>query len=94
MGLHLRTLQLFVERRTDVTEGPKLHKRMVRHPPELRWHEPPSLRGRLTAADVLDATTADEHLLLVRRWAEDIWAAWSAHHVTVRQWVSQSLAEQ
>lgn len=92
-GLHLMTLQLFIERGIDASAGPKLHKRIVRHPPELRWLEPPSLRGRLTAADVLDATTAAEHLLLVRRWAEDIWAAWATHHATVRDWVRQSLQE-
>jgi len=32
-GLHLMTLQLFVERGIDARAGPTLHKRMVRHRP-------------------------------------------------------------
>ena len=91
IGLHLMTLQLFIEDGIDASEGPKLHKRMVGHPPELAWLEPPELHGRMTVACVLEATTASEHLVRIRSWAEEVWAAWAPHHPIVRDWVRQSL---
>ena len=53
-----------------------------------RWLEPPADRGRITAADVHHAGSADEHALIVRTWAEGVWAAWSAHHGTIRAWAT------
>jgi len=44
-----------------------------------------------TVVDVLEATTAEEHLALVRRWAEATWEAWSDEHATVRGWADAAL---
>jgi hypothetical protein len=33
--------------------------------------------------------SACPHARLVRAWAEDVWAAWSPHHETVRRWIEQ-----
>ncbi len=62
MALHLMTLQLVVEGGADASLGPVLHKRMVHRLPELWWLEPPVLHGRMTTADVLRGTGAEEHL--------------------------------
>jgi len=45
----------------------------------------------LTVVDVLGASTAEEHLALVRRWAEATWEAWSDEHATVRGWADAAL---
>jgi hypothetical protein len=45
----------------------------------------------LTVVDVREATTAEEHLALVRRWAEATWQAWSDEHATVRGWADAAL---
>jgi hypothetical protein len=45
----------------------------------------------LTIADVLKATTVEEHLALARRWAEATWEAWSDEHATVRGWADAAL---
>jgi hypothetical protein len=43
----------------------------------------------MTVVDVLEASDGGEHLRLVRRWAEATWAAWAAHHDTVRRWAAE-----
>lgn len=91
VALHLMTLGMVLERGLDSAVGPVLHKRMSKRP-EFRWLEPPSMAGRMTVLDVLGARDPDEHGRLVRDWGKDVWAAWAAHHSTVRSWVDQSLA--
>lgn len=91
VGLHLMTLSLFLQGVTDISEGPKLHKRVMVNRPAFYWLEPPQLSGRLTVADVLEARDAREHDELVRAWARDVWEAWAPHHSVVREWIGQSL---
>jgi len=51
-----------------------------------QWLVPPPRLGELTVADVLPATSPEEHASLVGRWAEAAWAAWEPHHVQVKEW--------
>jgi hypothetical protein len=51
--------------------------------------DPPLHRGALTGADVLAARDAEEHIELVRRWARQVWDAWSPQHPTVRAWLEK-----
>ena len=75
VALHLATLCLFLEAGVDPRGGSGLHQSMVGRIP-FHWLEPPATRGRLTVADADDPWA----------WARDVWAAWSAHHATVREW--------
>lgn len=84
VALHLMTLALWIEGGADPLHGPVLHRRMV-GALDLGWLEPPNPNGTMTAADVLEARSPDEHLALVRAWGEDVWRAWSRHHDTVLQ---------
>lgn len=54
--------------------------------------EPPAAYP-ITAVDVLAAATAEQHLRLVREWAEATWRAWSAHHDLIRAWAADALAK-
>jgi hypothetical protein len=45
----------------------------------------------MTVVDVLEATAADEHLALVRRWADATWEAWKHEHARVRAWADGAL---
>ena len=90
VAVHLMTLAMVVGDGLDPREGPRLHKRMVRAR-GFQWLEPPSMEGRMTVLDVLQAKTPLEHDRLVRAWAEDLWEVWAAHHRTVRSWIEQSL---
>ncbi|UAL29022.1 DUF5946 family protein [Nocardioides rotundus] len=50
-------------------------------------HLVPSSLGAITVTDVRDALGPDERAEWVRRWADSVWAAFSDHHETVRQWL-------
>lgn len=54
------------------------------------WLDPPPAYP-MTVVDLLTARDGPEHLRLVRRWGETTWAAWSAHHETVRSWAIEVL---
>jgi uncharacterized protein DUF5946 len=91
VGLHLMTLCLIVEDGVDPSEGPALHKRLVRRP-AFRWLEPPRPNGQLTAADALRSPNPEEHAQAVTAWGQDVWEAWAPHHQTVCGWIEESAA--
>ncbi|MBA2343037.1 MAG: hypothetical protein H0V85_06235 [Thermoleophilaceae bacterium] len=90
VGIHLMTLCMVLEQGADPRDGPKLHKRMVARPDVFTWLMPPEDRGDRTVLDVLDT---DAYAAAVTAWAEDVWAAWVAHHETVRAWIGSSLTQ-
>jgi hypothetical protein len=49
----------------------------------------PSVRGRLTIADVVEVSP-DEYPAAVGRWAESVWAAWRQHQPLAREWISSA----
>lgn len=51
------------------------------------WLEPPDFKGAITVADFREDLSVDAHKALLRRWAAEAWAAWSAHHATIRAWL-------
>jgi hypothetical protein len=89
VGIHLMTLCLFLEHGADPSLGTGLHKRMVERPVFHRVM-PPEQRGRLTCLDVPTSGPVDQARSSVYAWANDAWAAWSAHHGTVRTWLISS----
>ena len=90
VGIHLMTLALVLEDGADPAEGPKLHKRMVARPP-FSWLEPPSNRGRIAVAALVEAPSTAAFVDETWAWAHDVWRAWRSHHATVRSWISASL---
>jgi uncharacterized protein DUF5946 len=49
----------------------------------------PTVRGRVTIADVADASP-DEYTAAVRRWAESVWSAWRQHQALAREWIASA----
>jgi hypothetical protein len=43
--------------------------------------------GRLTIVNVMVAGSIEEHKLLVRAWAEDVWKAYAVQHDLAREWI-------
>jgi hypothetical protein len=52
---------------------------------------PPRGRGSITVADVAGAASPEEYAALMRRWAEDVYAAWAAHHGWARRELALAL---
>jgi hypothetical protein len=55
--------------------------------------EPPQERRWLTTYEVVLAATPEEHVRLVRQWAEQVWHAWSAHHAIARALAGEVISE-
>ena len=51
------------------------------------WLTPPASLGRMTVADLKDASDAAAHGAYAKAWAESAWSAWSAHHDQIRRWL-------
>jgi hypothetical protein len=45
----------------------------------------PLNRGKTTAKDLTMATTADECIELIKKWADEVYQAWTANHLLVSQ---------
>lgn len=45
----------------------------------------PCERGHLTAKDLSKATSANECIQLIKKWADEVYRAWSANHLLVSQ---------
>ena len=88
VAIHLISLCLTFEHGLPAQAAAAAMQRAARDKSRFRWLEPPAHRGKVTVAAVHLAGTADKHAQMVRAWAEEVWAAWSAHHGTIRGWVA------
>ena len=88
VGVHLVRLCLFLEHGLEATQANDAMLAAAQQKASYHWLEPPGSMGVLTASDVDAATNAAEHKMLVKRWAEQMWRAWSDHHETVRKWAT------
>jgi hypothetical protein len=81
--VHLTGLFLVLEKRLADDDVRRVMSLITKNPGPLHWLEPPTGYG-CTVADVVRAQDAKAHAELVRRWAENVWHAWAAHHAAVR----------
>ena len=88
VAIHLVSLCLTFEHGLPVELAAAAMQAAAKGKAAFWWLEPPADRGKITAADVYRAGSAKEHAQTVRAWAENVWAAWSAHHGTVRTWTA------
>jgi len=85
---HLVKLCLVLERGADPHYAARLMEIVIRNKGRFAWLTPPRSMGPLTVVDVAATRTTDEHNARVRAWAESTWAAWVAHHDTIRGWIA------
>jgi len=86
VALHLISLCLILEQGLDFGDATDAIRAAADAKGRFTWLTPPPLRGALTIADVVGATTGQEHQRRVRAWAASAWSAWAAHHSVVRSW--------
>jgi uncharacterized protein DUF5946 len=84
---HLTGLCVAIEHRARETELNDAVQRWLGRRPELDRPDPPASRGPLTIADVLAASSVNEHRSVVERWARGTWAAYAELHEVARAWV-------
>lgn len=79
---HLVRLCLLLEKGVSVSRANDVMLQAAQNKSHYFWLTPPPSRGHITVADVHRTASASAHVGLVAEWA-----AWSAHHSTVRQWL-------
>lgn len=88
---HLTRLNLILDKKIewDYKKSPLLsdylNKYKANRPNEFLVLPAPLERGNTTAKDLAKATTADECVELVKRWAKDVYDAWKSNHTLVSQ---------
>jgi CTP:molybdopterin cytidylyltransferase MocA len=92
VALHLVALCHWLEHALDVARINAITQRLAGEDRTWPWLTPPNRYG-MTVVDVLGATSAAEHVELMRAWAASVWGAWSAHHPTVREWAAEALED-
>lgn len=90
VALHLVGICHWLEHGVELERLNAITHRLADERPDWPWLDPPSSHV-MTVADVLKARSGDEHVRLVRAWAEGVWAAWARHHDTVRRWAAEAL---
>ena len=94
VAVHLITLCLLFERHSRPPPGParrgSTSQVVLRRLGLVDWPflEPPRHLGAVSVADVHAARTPAEQERRADAWLESAWAAWSAHHPTVRTWAA------
>jgi CTP:molybdopterin cytidylyltransferase MocA len=92
VALHLIGLCHWLEGDLESVRLNAITGRLTESARDWPWLQPPSFY-EMTVLDVLTAADAEEHGLLVRRWAEAVWDAWRAHQPTVRRWAARAAGE-
>ena len=67
----------------------KISAASKKDPNLFNYLEPPLSLGAITVKDVLPKTQADDHLKQIENWAKTTWQAWSNHHKTADDYLSQ-----
>ena len=88
---HLTRLNLILDKNQhwDYRKSPLLsdylNEYKLERPNEFLAVPRPLERGNLTAKDLTKATTADECVELIKKWAGEVYCAWSSNHSLVSQ---------
>lgn len=92
VAVHLIALHLILDRAVPLAAAITPIRRAVARADRFVWLTPPSFEGSMTILEVARARDLPEHESLVQRWAESVWAAWSAHHGVIREWAGDAAA--
>jgi hypothetical protein len=81
--VHLVSLCSILERGRTPFGGIRIKQDLLRDDPVFAWLQPPAEPGDVTVLDVA-AASGPEVAAAVRRWAQSVWDAWSAHRDAIR----------
>lgn len=91
VAVHLVALCLTLEHGWSPDRLPAARRQLIDAIDDFPWLEPPAPDpNEVRITDVVQATSADTHAALTRRWAASVWDRWSPHHDTVHGWVARA----
>ena len=92
VAVHLVGLCHWLEHGLTAAELNPMTQALASSKADWPWLTPPA-RYEMTVVDVLRGVTGEEHVGLIRSWAESVWEAWAPHHAIVRAWAAEALRE-
>ena len=92
LDVHLFGLYLSLQKGIRSPYIPPLLQRLVATIEVWPRFEPPTKRAALTVFDVAFCDSTEDHIRVVKDWAQEVWASWAEHHTEVARLVSQSLS--
>lgn len=91
VDVHLVGLYLSLQKGIRSPYIPPLLQRLVAAIEVWPHYEPPTERAAITVFDVAFCDATEDHVRVVKDWAEAVWASWSKYHSEVARLVSHSL---
>lgn len=88
VGRHLISLCLTLETHASSDRVIAMMQNGERLKRSLIWLEPPWPRGQITVATLIGIDEPERHVETARRWAGEVWQAWSPYHTTIRKWTN------
>jgi hypothetical protein len=89
INVHLVGLYLTLERELHPDFVRRAIGRLAERKSDLRWLDPPESLGTITVADVMKASTPEEHREMVLAWARAVWDAWAPHRTEIVRWADE-----
>ena len=86
IGLHLA-----LDRGWDGLAVRDSHQALARRHRDWPAFETPALVWKMTVADLALASSPEEHITILGRWAAEVWAAWRTAHGAVERLVAERL---
>jgi hypothetical protein len=91
LNIHLCGLYLALEKGIRSPYIPPLLQRLATEIEVWPHYEPPTKPAALTVFDVAFCDSTEDHIRVVKDWAQAVWESWSEHHTEVATLVSHSL---
>lgn len=93
VGVHLTGLYLMLEQDASPPEVPSFHKQLAQSIDEWPSFDPPSPHAQdpLTILDVALAESVEEHTERSRKWAKQLWDAWTPYQDVVAKLADEHL---
>ena len=91
LAIHLYGLYLAFEKGIRSPYVPPLLQRLATDIKVWPHYEPPTETVSLTVFDVAFCDSTEDHIRVVRDWAEAVWKTWSAYHREVARVVCEHL---
>ena len=81
--IHLASLYAYFELDRSLGELDLIKREVAKHKKDFFWLEPPKDMQQINVGNILPANNANEHCLVVEKWAQYIFEKWKVHHAVI-----------
>jgi hypothetical protein len=80
------SLHLTLEEKVSLEDATKfLNQVTTQQKADYQWLKPPANLGKVTASEILNGISPDQHIAKVKGWARCVWTAWSEYHPLIHK---------